>query len=113
MKSLHGWKRKRIRESDLVQVRPEEEIRATLDRNSRCKGLEFMRGMSGYCGQVYKVARKLDKIVIDEKRGIMAQCKKGIFILEGLYCEGDVGEFAECDRNCALMWREEWLEKVA
>jgi hypothetical protein len=84
----------------------------TLDASNRCKGLQFMEAMWSFCGQTQRVARELHRIVIDERRGVMAKCRKGVFVLEGLFCEGDVGEFAECDRNCAVMWREEWLQRV-
>ena len=84
-------RRKRIREGDLVRIRSEKEIRATLDRSNKCKGLEFMQAMWGYCGEAHRVVCELKDIVIDENTVIMGRCRKGVFVLGELYCEGDGG----------------------
>lgn len=110
MKTLSRRKKRRIRKGDFVRVRSEKEIRATLDRNNKCKGLEFMQAMWRYCGQTHRVIRKLGRIVVDEERLVIGKCKRDIFILEGLFCQGDGGEYKDCDRNCSLLWRSEWLE---
>ena len=50
-----------IRVGDWVEVRPKEEILATLDKDGRLDGLPLMPQMLKYCGQpfrVYKVAHK-------------------------------------------------------
>lgn len=94
---------------DLVRVRQEEEIRATLDKWNGTKGCVFMEEMWPYCGTTQRVLKRVKKF-LDERDYRVRRCK-GIVLLEGAICEG-TKDFGPCDRSCFLFWREEWLEKL-
>lgn len=94
---------------DIVEVRPEAEIEATLDRRSRNRGLSFTPEMRELCGRRYRVTRRIHKI-IDERSGQMVQLAGGCLILEGAICRGDLHRF--CPRMANLYWRDIWLRAV-
>jgi hypothetical protein len=94
---------------DVVRVRSESEIEATLSAWGELKGCAFMAGMRPYCGTRQRVLKPVRRFV-DERDYQVKQCK-GLVILEGLMCQG-TAVFGRCDRACFYFWREEWLEKV-
>jgi hypothetical protein len=98
-----------LQAGDLVRVRSEEEIRATLNHWRQFKGLTFMPEMAPYCGTKQRVHKRMERFV-DERDLRVKKCS-GIILLEELYCEG-TADFGPCDRSCFCFWREEWLEKV-
>ncbi len=93
---------------DLVEVRPIEEVLATLDTHRRCKGLRWMTGMRRFCGGRYRVFKRVDRIMLETDGRIRRM--KGTVLLEGVVCDGQ--EFGGCDRSCFHFWREAWLQKV-
>jgi hypothetical protein len=93
---------------ELVEVRPVEEIMATLDGNRRHKGLLWMTGMRKYCGKQYRVHRKVERIML-ESNGQLRSMKNTV-LLEGVMCDGSA--FGGCDRSCFHFWREAWLKRV-
>jgi hypothetical protein len=97
-----------LQAGDWVAVRPKHEIQATLDANSRNRGLSFNREMERYCGGRYRVRGRVDQ-VINEKTGEMHQLHDCI-ILEDVTCQGDFHRF--CPRAVYPWWREVWLEKL-
>ena len=99
----------RLRPGELVEVRPIEEILATLDQKRKCKGLLWMTGMRKHCGKRYRVYKRVDRIVL-ETDGQMRRMKNTV-LLEGVMCDGS--EFGGCDRSCFHFWRELWLRRVA
>jgi hypothetical protein len=94
---------------DMVEVRSEAEIEATLDRRDRNRGLSFTPEMRDLCGRRFRVARRVHKI-IDERTGKMVQLAGGCLILEGAICRGDRHRF--CPRMAHLYWRDIWLRGV-
>jgi hypothetical protein len=94
---------------DLVEVRSVNEILATLDDSGRYRGLRFTQEMSKYCGNKFKVYKKLRKILI-ETTGELRTMKVPIVLLERVYCDGSAHD--GCDRACFCFWVEEWLDKV-
>ena len=50
-----------LRSDEFVEVKSEEEILATLDENKKNKGLLWMAGMRKFCGQRYRVFKRLGK----------------------------------------------------
>src|ERR1700739_2844172 len=59
---------------DLVEVRSKEEIMATLDKGQKNRGLWFDSEMIPYCGGIYRVLRRVTRIV-DEKTGKIIKMK--------------------------------------
>jgi len=92
----------------MIEVKTEEEIRATLDAAGRNRGLLWMRGMDRYCGKRYRVYRRVNVILL-ESTGQLRKMKNTV-LLEGLMCDGS--EFFGCDRSCFYYWREAWLRRV-
>jgi hypothetical protein len=96
-----------LRPGEWVQVRPEAEIRATLDESGRLKGLMFLPGMSRDCDRTFRVYKRLEKLFWEESR--QQRRMKNTVLLEGSICEG---EGLGCDRSCLYFWRERWLRRV-
>src|SRR5579872_1945516 len=98
-----------LQPGELVQVRSREEIVATLDTTNRNRGLQFEGEMLRYCGNIYRVLRRVDRI-IDEKTGRMLNMKSPCIILSGVICQGD--NHVYCPRAIYSYWRENWLVRV-
>jgi hypothetical protein len=94
---------------DLVRVRSEEEIRATLNSRNELKGCMFMEAMWQYCGTTQRILKPVTRFV--DERDYRVKKARGLVLLEGLICEG-TPDYGRCDRACFYFWREEWLEKV-
>lgn len=101
-----------LRPGDLVQVRPREEIAATLDVNGSTRGLSFDREMLPYCGGTYRVQDRVERL-IDDRTGRMINIASDCLILEGVVCSGErsVGRWF-CPRAIYPYWREAWLQRV-
>lgn len=113
-RQLHGGPRPapdetlNLQAGELIEVKMMEEIRATLDAGGRNHGLLWMRGMDRYCGQRYRVFRRVNTILL-ESTGQLRKMKNTV-LLDGLMCDGS--EFFGCDRSCFYYWREVWLRRV-
>jgi hypothetical protein len=94
---------------DMVRVRSQNEIMATLDHNWKSKGCSFIRNMVPYCDSYQRILKPMERFYSEIDEGVK-KCR-GLFILEGVICNGDTS-FGRCDRSCLMFWREEWLEKV-
>jgi hypothetical protein len=97
-----------LKAGDLVRIRPELEIKRTLNRWGIFKGCMFMPEMAKYCGTVQRVFRVMERFV-DERDYRVKKCQ-GIILLEGLHCQG-TSDYGRCDRACFYFWRIEWLER--
>lgn len=93
---------------ELVEVKSEREILATLDADGKNRGLLWMRGMRDYCGKTYRVFRRVETILL-ESNGKLRKMRNTV-LLEGVMCDGS--EFYGCDRSCFHYWREVWLRRV-
>lgn len=98
-----------LKAGDLVRIRSEEEIGATLNHLGQLRGCSFMSVQAPYCGTVHRVLKSMERFV-DERDLRVKKCK-GLILLEGVMCEGTT-DFGRCDRSCLMFWREEWLEKL-
>jgi hypothetical protein len=102
-----------LQRGEKVRVKTIVEIQRTLDVNGKYHGLTFTTAQSQYCGGIYKVQRRLEK-VFDERRWKLSKIKDTV-LLENVVCNGVGGihrEWDGCDRQCLLWWKEAWLEKV-
>lgn len=101
--------RLRLRVGDLVEVRSEREILATLDEQGAIEGMPFMPEMLVFCGQRFRVDKRADKtcntITIMESRRLYDTVH-----LEGLRCTGSA--HGGCQAQCFLFWKEAWLKRV-
>jgi len=98
-----------LQPGEWVEVLSEEDILATLDENMRHKGLYFMAEMRKFCGQRFKVLKRVERIMI-EATGEVKRLKTPAFYLEGAMCDGE--HHGGCDRLCFCLWREDWLKRV-
>lgn len=96
-----------LRPGELVEVRPIEEIRSTLNEKSQRYGLTFTPEMMKHCGRRYRVYKRLE-YVFDEYKHTQRRLRNTV-LLEGVVC---VGEGIGCDRSCFLYWREAWLRRL-
>jgi hypothetical protein len=98
-----------LRAGELVEVRSEEEILATLDDNCGLDSLPFMPEMLQYCGKqftVYKVAHKLCDTMT---RTGMRRMREAVH-LAGVRCDGQA--HGGCQTACLIYWKEAWLKRV-
>ncbi len=97
---------------ELVQVRPAEEIFATLNENRKNRGLVFEQEMLRHCGETYRVLARVSRI-IDERSGEMIKLTNDCIALEGVTCRGlDNRKRMFCPRGPFFYWREAWLQRV-
>jgi hypothetical protein len=98
-----------LRVGELVEVRSEEEILATLDEKGELDNLPFMPEMLRFCGQrmtVHKVAHKLCDTI---SRSGMRRMDEAVHLKEAR-CDGS--EHGGCQTACSLYWKEAWLKRV-
>jgi len=98
-----------IQAGELVQVRSKEEIFATLNQDHRNRGLWFDSEMLPYCGGIYRVLSRVNRIV-EEKTGKLIEMKSPCLILEGVWCVGDFHRL--CQRAIYSYWRENWVKRA-
>jgi hypothetical protein len=96
-----------LQPGEWVEVKSQDEIKATLDRSGKHRGLLFTPDMNRFFGKRFRVFKRVNKIYLEESR--QARHLKHTVLLEEGYCSGlDV----RCDRSCFLYWREAWLKRV-
>ncbi len=93
-----------------VEVKPLDEIIATLDEKGKNRGLHFSPDMIPCCGRRYSVRSRADKFIA-EGTGEMRQFRNTV-ILEGALCDSATYSFGGCPRSDFLYWREIWLKRV-
>lgn len=98
-----------LRVGELIEVRSEEEILATLDENVEFESLPFMPEMLQFCGRqftVHKVAHKLcDTISFTGLRRM-----NNAVHLSNVRCDGQA--HGGCQTACLVYWKEAWLKRV-
>jgi hypothetical protein len=99
-----------LQPGELVQIRSKEEIIKTLDRKNRNRGLLFDSEMLRYCGGIFRVSRRVQRL-LDEQTGKMLTMKQPCIVLEGVSCQSEYHWF--CPRAIHHYWRESWLQRVA
>jgi hypothetical protein len=97
----------RFRPGQLVEVKPAEEIKSTLNSNGCNRGLRYDYCLNQFCGRRFRVRERLDKIII-ESRGHMIPIE-GTVTLEGSHCHCERTAFGGCPRQDLVYWREAWL----
>jgi hypothetical protein len=98
-----------LKVGDVVEVRSEAEILATLDEHGAYESLPFMPEMLRFCGQrltVYKVAHK---VCDTQTRTGMRRMENAVH-LTGARCDGSGHD--GCQAACLIYWKTAWLRKV-
>lgn len=94
----------------VVEVRPAGEILQTLDEQGMLDGLPFMPEMLRFCGQRFRLSRRLGKTCSEAapRGGRMRHFpSEDVVHLEGLRCDGAAHD--GCQRACMTFWKEAWL----
>jgi hypothetical protein len=99
----------KLRPGDLVEVRSEAEILATLDANGRLDNLPFMPEMLAHCGRQYRVEKRADK-TCDTINYLGNRRMYDTVHLAGMRCDGSA--HGNCDAACPFYWKEAWLKRV-
>ncbi len=97
-----------LRPGELVRIRTEAEILATLDATGRLDGLPFMPEMLRHCGKTARVFKRADKTCDSVWVPGMRTMTSAVF-LWGLRCDGDA--HGGCQAGCLFFWKEEWLTR--
>jgi hypothetical protein len=97
------------RVGELVEVRSEAEILATLGGDGTLDHLPFMPEMLAYCGRQFRVYRRADK-TCDTIHASVSRRMLDTVHLEGLRCSGSA--HGGCQAECLLFWKEAWLKRV-
>lgn len=92
---------------DVVRVRSLREVVATLDGDGTLQALPFMPEMAAFCGKQFRVYRRLEKTCVE---GYGARVLADTVILAEARCDGSAHD--GCQRHCALLWKEAWLQRV-
>ena len=98
-----------LQPGDLVRIKSKREIVATLDKDSRNRGLFFDHELARYCGRTARVQARVTRL-IEESNGQMVEINSDCIVLEGVVCASDFHRF--CTRAIYSYWREIWLEKI-
>jgi len=101
-----------LKPGEWVRVKSRDDIEATLNDKGKNRGLWFDREMLEFCGQVFQVRHRVDRL-IDERTGEMIELSSDCVALEGATCSGEhsLGRWF-CPRAIYPYWREGWLERV-
>ena len=101
-----------LQPGEWVEVKSPAEIEATLNHDGKHRGLYFDREMLPFCGQTYRVKKRVTRI-IDDHTGAMIEMKSDCVTLENVVCSGE-HSFSRyfCPRAILPYWRECWLKRV-
>jgi hypothetical protein len=100
-----------LREGDLVEVLPFDDIRKTLDDHGYWGTMKFMEGMKEYCGRRLRILKKMN-MMFDVHFWGMVRLKDTV-ILKDAVCDGKwFFEKEGCDRCCFYYWNENSLRKI-
>ena len=96
-----------LQAGELVEVRSEDEILATLDDNGRLNAMPFMPEMLKYCGKRFRVYKIAHKTCDNIQPWNMRQVKNAVH-LTGVRCDGRA--HGDCDAGCLIFWNAAWLK---
>lgn len=102
-----------LQPNELIRVKSMEDIEKTLDAKRCCEGCAFMANMHEYCGKSFRVRKRIELFFDERNRKLLKA--KNMVILESVHCHSEPDaayDWAGCDRNCYLFWKESWLERV-
>ncbi|MGC1616711.1 MAG: hypothetical protein WA736_18695 [Candidatus Acidiferrum sp.] len=98
-----------LRPGELVEVRSDAEILATLDERGCLHAQPFMPEMLEFCGKQFRVYKRSDK-TCDTISLTGARRMWNTVHLEDTRCNGAAHE--GCQARCLIYWKEAWLKRV-
>jgi hypothetical protein len=98
-----------LRVGEIVEVRSEAEILATLDARAELESLPFMPEMLQFCGRRFRVDKQAVKLCDTISSSGMYRMRNAVH-LEGLRCDGQA--HGGCQAGCLIYWKEAWLKRV-
>ncbi|MEU8244845.1 hypothetical protein [Nonomuraea sp. NPDC048916] len=98
-----------LRVGDVVEVRGEAEILATLDERGELDGLPFMPEMQKFCGRRMTVHKVAHKLCDTQTRTGLHRMERAVH-LSGARCDGSA--HGGCQTACSMYWKEDWLRPV-
>jgi hypothetical protein len=98
-----------LRAGELVEVRGEREILATLDEKGELEALPFMPEMRQFCGQRFRVHKRAVKLCDTISWTGMYRMNNAVH-LAGVRCDGQA--HGGCQAGCLVYWKEAWLKRV-
>jgi hypothetical protein len=98
-----------LRPGDVVRVRSRGEIEATLDASGALDGLPFMAEMAEYCGKIFRVHRRVDKINDMRHKTGLRRLHDSV-TLTGVRCSGSHHD--GCQAECQILWKDSWLGRL-
>ncbi len=101
-----------LQPGELVEVRSQDEIRATLTHSGVNRGMRYDPEMSKYCGERYRVQMRIERL-INEETGKMMTMRNPCIQLEDVYCRAEcTDQRLGCPRASNTYWREIWLRRI-
>jgi hypothetical protein len=107
--SLPG-RRSQLRRGDLAEVRPADEILATLDETGSLEGVPFMPEMLEHIGRRFRVEARVER-ACDTVCGTGTRHMPSTVLLDDLRCTG--AAHGGCQAGCRIYWKEAWLRRVS
>lgn len=98
-----------LQPGDWVETKSKADIASTLDRSGRNRGLEFPIYMLPFCGQRFRVRKRVNRLIL-ETTGELREIRDTV-TLESVACDG-YGRWGGCPRAAYHLWREVWLRRV-
>jgi hypothetical protein len=98
-----------LRVGELVEVRSEREILATLDDKGELENLPFMPEMLQFCGQRLRVGKLALKLCDTINSTGIYRMQHAVH-LEAARCDGQA--HGRCQAGCLIYWKEAWLKRV-
>ncbi|RVX46650.1 hypothetical protein EDD27_9542 [Nonomuraea polychroma] len=98
-----------LKVGDVVEVRTEAEILATLDERGELDGLPFMPEMLAYSGRRLTVHKVAHKLCDTQTRSGLRKMDSAVH-LTGARCDGSA--HGGCQTACSLYWKEAWIKRV-
>jgi hypothetical protein len=98
-----------LRPGELVEVRSQAEILATLDAAGRLDAQPFMPEMLKFCGKQFRVYKRADK-TCDTISSSGSRRMWNTVYLDDLRCDGAAHD--GCQARCLVFWKEAWLKRV-
>jgi hypothetical protein len=101
-----------LQPGEWVRVKSPDQIRETLTDKGMNRGLWFDVEMLAFCGQTFRVRRRIERFVHD-RDGKMIELSSDCVTLDGTVCSGERStQRWFCPRAIYPYWRECWLERV-
>ena len=100
-----------LRVGQVVEVRPPEEILATLDDQAATEALPFMPEMLRFVGRRFTVSAHARKLCDTRSDGTGNRLFHDTVYLDDLRCDGSGHD--GCQAGCRILWRTAWLRPVS